>query len=319
MDWAMKRFMTIPMLPEDPESRPKFGKYLFCSGQTLREFFENRRPELVSICIGQSDNVYLESDVETLIRSMLDRFVGVNRIPRVRLDGSLPSQSTISEEYIGVQYTIPIDGDPDILLYKLPSEFECGLSEWASIDVGKAPKKEQDPTGSRNNVIVLTYAIPKEEWENGVKSSLNQVLQRDLTWFESVLEEFHAAFEDDARELTKLLHVQVLDKWRYAMDVAAAVAEAPLPVDFTDYEGNEDKEKGYRVHKKYLFGQQKGKCKGCGSSFHYDDLTVDHILSRKNGGGNELLNLQLLCQPCNNLKGCGTQEELLAKLQTKNG
>lgn len=41
-------------------------------------------------------------------------------------------------------------------------------------------------------------------------------------------------------------------------------------------------------------------CRGCGTT---DRLTIDHIKPVSQGGGNEVENLQILCQPCNSSKG----------------
>lgn len=49
-------------------------------------------------------------------------------------------------------------------------------------------------------------------------------------------------------------------------------------------------------------------CRSCGST---EDLTVDHILPRSRGGGNERENLQALCRTCNSSKGARTMEEWL--------
>lgn len=48
--------------------------------------------------------------------------------------------------------------------------------------------------------------------------------------------------------------------------------------------------------------------------FPLRNLTIDHVLARKWGGGDDLRNLQLLCQVCNSTKNTGTQEELISKL-----
>lgn len=48
---------------------------------------------------------------------------------------------------------------------------------------------------------------------------------------------------------------------------------------------------------------------GCEDSF----LEVDHVIPRAAGGGDELVNLQLLCQPCNNIKAGYTPSELEAR------
>jgi hypothetical protein len=43
----------------------------------------------------------------------------------------------------------------------------------------------------------------------------------------------------------------------------------------------------------------KFRCVSCGST---DDLTIDHIVPLTRGGTNDLINLQVLCRPCNSRK-----------------
>ena len=50
-----------------------------------------------------------------------------------------------------------------------------------------------------------------------------------------------------------------------------------------------------RVKQKYLLRKQK-VCQQCGTD---KNLTIDHIIEQKNGGGNDLKNLQILCYKCN--------------------
>ncbi len=70
-----------------------------------------------------------------------------------------------------------------------------------------------------------------------------------------------------------------------------------------------------KTNKQTLFGQQAGRCNGCGTTFPFRNLTIDHVVPRSRGGGNHIDNLQLLCGACNSTKGTGTQEELIAKLR----
>ena len=69
-------------------------------------------------------------------------------------------------------------------------------------------------------------------------------------------------------------------------------------------------------HKRELIEQQGGRCNGCQEEFEARDLVVDHVIPVAKGGGwYHIDNLQLLCRRCNQLKGIGTQEELLARLR----
>ncbi|MXW43839.1 MAG: hypothetical protein F4Z56_03885 [Candidatus Dadabacteria bacterium] len=67
-------------------------------------------------------------------------------------------------------------------------------------------------------------------------------------------------------------------------------------------------------NKKLLYGEQGGHCNGCGKHFEPQNLEVDHIIAKKQGGTDHLDNLQLLCGYCNRVKGDRGQEYLIAKL-----
>lgn len=58
-----------------------------------------------------------------------------------------------------------------------------------------------------------------------------------------------------------------------------------------------------RQNKETLYGKQEGFCNGCQTHFQLRHLTVDHIISQREGGGDEIGNLQLLCHHCNSTKG----------------
>lgn len=57
------------------------------------------------------------------------------------------------------------------------------------------------------------------------------------------------------------------------------------------------KELRERVYKKY-----NGHCAYCGKEIDFKDMQVDHQLSQRNGGGNELDNLFPACRLCNHYK-----------------
>ena len=67
-------------------------------------------------------------------------------------------------------------------------------------------------------------------------------------------------------------------------------------------------------NKHALFGQQQGRCNGCRSELPFRNLEVDHVISQRVGGQDNIENLQLLCTHCNPVKGDRPQEYLVARL-----
>jgi len=69
-----------------------------------------------------------------------------------------------------------------------------------------------------------------------------------------------------------------------------------------------------------LYIGQSGKCKYCGCDIaelikDEKPIHVDHIVSRKNGGTNQLDNLCLSCGWCNVVKNSKTLEQFMAYIQ----
>ena len=71
----------------------------------------------------------------------------------------------------------------------------------------------------------------------------------------------------------------------------------------------------YRQNRHVLFGQQEGRCNGCGGEFMFRMFEVDHIIPTSRGGTDHIDNLQLLCTHCNRTKGDRPQEYLMARLK----
>ena len=70
----------------------------------------------------------------------------------------------------------------------------------------------------------------------------------------------------------------------------------------------------YRQNRHVLFGEQEGKCNGCQMEFPFKMFEVDHVVPRSRGGTDHKSNLQLLCSPCNRIKGARPMEYLMARL-----
>ncbi len=69
----------------------------------------------------------------------------------------------------------------------------------------------------------------------------------------------------------------------------------------------------YRVHKERVFQRDGRICRYCGND---ENLQIDHIISRKNGGTHDLENLQVLCRDCNLRKSSKDEGVFLAQTAT---
>ena len=83
--------------------------------------------------------------------------------------------------------------------------------------------------------------------------------------------------------------------------------------------GEELKGKGKDEYRKTLYGLQEGYCNGCHTHFQTAFLEMDHITPRAKGGTGHAENFQLLCRPCNSLKGTKSQPEFKVLLVEKKG
>lgn len=79
------------------------------------------------------------------------------------------------------------------------------------------------------------------------------------------------------------------------------------------------KTKAYKTEANFdfLYGKQRGDCPGCLEHFKTEGMTFDHITPQVKDGGHELENLQLLCGPCNSIKGDDTMADLKQRLQKR--
>ena len=99
----------------------------------------------------------------------------------------------------------------------------------------------------------------------------------------------------------------------------AAPAGLQLLADYAAKEAVKGQKKNTRKRTNHavLYRRQVGYCAGCGCHFQSRNLTIDHVVPKWRGGSDDISNFQLLCDACNQMKGDGTQEELLAELRAR--
>jgi 5-methylcytosine-specific restriction endonuclease McrA len=72
--------------------------------------------------------------------------------------------------------------------------------------------------------------------------------------------------------------------------------------------------KKLRVNRNRIFKRDGNQCMYCGSK---KELTLDHVLPKSRGGGNEWTNLVTCCSKCNVKKGNRTPEEAKMFMKSK--
>ena len=114
---------------------------------------------------------------------------------------------------------------------------------------------------------------------------------------------------DISPKAVELVHMRLRDTLGELYHAGMVTARTDIP-QRTDIEAPIN----YRQNRHVLFGEQEGKCNGCQMEFPFKMFEVDHMVPRSRGGTDHKSNLQLLCSPCNRIKGDRPMEYLMARL-----
>ena len=114
---------------------------------------------------------------------------------------------------------------------------------------------------------------------------------------------------DISQKAVELVHMRLRDTLGELYHAGMVTARTDIP-QRTDIEAPIN----YRQNRHVLFGEHEGKCNGCKMEFPFKMFEVDHVVPRSRGGTDHKSNLQLLCSPCNRIKGDRPMEYLMARL-----
>lgn len=130
------------------------------------------------------------------------------------------------------------------------------------------------------------------------------------------VEEFHAvkSFEsyfDDSDSLACESDIAVIERMQniggaFTVSDRAASGKAKFKLRLENERSYENRRRlanqaiASKEIRSIVFERDFHACRNCGAQEH---LAIDHIISVKNGGSNEVENLQTLCRSCNSSKG----------------
>ncbi len=89
--------------------------------------------------------------------------------------------------------------------------------------------------------------------------------------------------------------------------------DIPQRTDITDIDLSYRSNKVETKHT--LYDRQEGVCNGCKLKFEYRHFEIDHIVPVSKGGGDNIENLQLLCNHCNRIKSSNAMSYLVNYLK----
>ena len=92
-----------------------------------------------------------------------------------------------------------------------------------------------------------------------------------------------------------------------------------LPLDTLVQIQNGEVATDRRTLKVILYGEQMGRCAGCGDATRFHNLEMDRIIPGSSGGCYIVGNVQLLCGWCNRTKGDRPMEYLQQRMRDRTG
>lgn len=114
------------------------------------------------------------------------------------------------------------------------------------------------------------------------------------------LASFQRQFESDKHEWVRTVRVQIA-----VPRIIRLLGYDRLPAQ------------GVKLNRRNLFARDRNQCQYCGKHFPTNELSIDHVLPRSQGGGDSWENLVCACIRCNARKGGRTPQEAHMRLVRK--
>jgi len=148
----------------------------------------------------------------------------------------------------------------------------------------------------RNHAKILHASI----FERGKKTGWERAVQ--LMASMKGLGPLLSSEEKELRDLVELLvqRTRTFEDAKRDVEEAKRLIETCSGIAYAEARRIADSEIRDERLRQTVFGAANNKCLHCGTS---ENLTVDHIIPVKEGGGSHLENLQCLCVKCNSRKG----------------
>lgn len=279
---------------------------LFEGHTRIDEHYSNLKANVANEIENIHDRICEEQEEEYTVRQLMKLHVKREQ-PSLNWSDMSEIASESVDNAVLVGYSVPISSDKHEaigLYYSLPDGLNDERSEFVYLGVSSAGPQP---------MLIIRFRIPRTLWDKKGLAWFQTIRDHDLRWLKRVVAVYCEKELEYNDAVAELIHQRVRKRYKFVRDLPLKLGGMPLPSDITEAQGNPTKnlqDPSYRVHKRFLFGQQEGICKGCSEEFGFKSMTVDHIVPRSKGGSDEFDNLQLLCSDCGGLKADGTMEDL---------
>ena len=279
---------------------------LFNGSPNIDEHYSNLMANVADEVENLHDRICEEQEEEYTVRRLMKVHVKREQ-PALNWRELSEIASESIDNTVSVGYSLPISSDKHEatgLYYGLPDGLEDERSEFVQFGV--------TATGPQP-MLIVRFQMPRTLWDKKGLTWFQSIRDHDLRWLKRVVAVYCETELEYNNAVAELIHQRVRERYKFVMDLPLKLGGVPLPSDITEAQENPTKnlqDPSYRVHKRFLFGQQEGICKGCSKEFGFKSMTIDHIVPRSKGGPDEFGNLQLLCSDCGSLKADGNMEDL---------
>ena len=279
--------------------------------QNVSEYCKSREQQIELEIQGLPHSDILSSDRETMYTRLVNTYLSDKSTDYPVLDMDNAELLRNSDlETITILQEIPWTGSEGFFSFKPVREYDPPSPE-VTIHLDQVKKK-----------VSLYYELSLHDPDRSLEERVQTLLEHDIAWVVNSLDDVIRCFRDhDARLMSmmskaleeRVAAVYAIEGIMERVEVSKKLFRGKLST-ISDPSTSRERHPRYDVFKPLIFGFQRGQCNGTKLEIHYKEATVDHIIPKAAGGGDELDNLQVLCGPCNSLKGEGRQDAYLSKI-----
>ena len=276
------------------------------------DWCEYREREIEERIRGLPHSDVLSLDRETLFTQLMNYYLSDEGTDYLVLDIAKAESSRWSDQTtISVLYKIPWTGNIGFFRYRPAGEYSPPSDE---VTIHLDGSKEE---------ITLYYKFTRDEFEGDFQEHFQRLLANDVSWMVHSLDDVIRHFREHEERLKGIIGRALAQRAEVVFEIEGIMESIEIPEDMlrdrlsvsNTPTASHERNPRYDVFKPLLFGLQEGRCKGIGFEIFYSEATVDHIVPKALGGKDELINLQVLCSPCNGLKDDGPLEDYLHKIE----